>query len=359
MALSITLTPDVTTYLQGDAPISVSMGAGASNYTYALWESDSGTFLNKYADTTTFTPNNATKSTKIIGRRVNRVASSNSSNLSSADAGLTFGKTTAGADYAWDTFMWFANPIDGLNAASTGFLQAVAVDLNEKTMGFGNTTQLNPETVGTMTTSIAYCWHLQSTGLATPRHLGALIASPVTYKVGSVFKIELTTAAVNYYVDGIWIASAPRLLMTSYYAMYTFYERYSWWTMASYLNDLTYTNAEGSRILGVTGLFPVQPNYSYNASSDVTIITSAALDGSEKRRKKSKVRTMLNLQFVERPDWEYRLIADFWSAHEKHQRFVYQDIVLGESYIMRFEAPLSVNMRSANTIDIQATLREV
>lgn len=358
MPLSITLTPNITTYVQGDAPITVSMGAGSGSNTSVLWESNNGTFADKYAATTTFTPNNASKLTSIIGRRVNRTIAVNSTNILASGGYLAWGKGASGTENTWDTFLWFDNWFDATIPTATGMFQATADDLGEKAIGFNNTGVLNPETVGTATTSMAYTWHLQKTGLATPRHFGTSIATPVPYKVGSVFKLEVTTTAVNYYIDGVWIASAPRI-NTGFWAVMTFKNNWSWWSMASWLNKQVYPDLEGTAYITVSGLFPLQPNYTYNQSTDVGIITSTAIDGSEKRRRKTKQRKTINLQFTERPYSEYKLLADFWKAHEKHEKFVFQDLVLGESYTMRFDAPLSTNMKGPDTVDIQATLREV
>jgi hypothetical protein len=358
MALAISLTPNVPTFIQGDAPISVSMGAGGTNNSYPLWESNSGTFDDKYAATTNFTPHNATKTVSIIGRRVNRIAASNSANIWSNGGGVEWGKGLSGTNHTWDTFVTLADYLN-VPIGHTGFFQAQTLDITEKSIAFSNSGELNPEIVGNSSNSVAYAWHLQANGLATPRTFGNMITEPVPYKIGTIFKVEITLSVVNYYVDGVWICSAPLVASNGYWAILSFKTTWSWWANASYMNYTVYADAEGIATLNSTGLFPVQPNYPYNISLDVGILASPAIDGSEIRRKKSKERRIFNLQFNERPYFEYQLIADFWKFHEKHERFVFQDLILNESYVVRFDAPLSTNMRGADTVDIQATLKEV
>src|SRR6185369_14651152 len=110
------------------------------------------------------------------------------------------------------------------------------------------------------------------------------------------------------------------------------------------VNFFTDSGNEGTKTIGVTGLFPVQPNYTYELSSDNTTLSSYAEDGSATFRKKGNQKRGLSLQFNERPYVEYLMISNFWKAHEKHERFLYQDLVFNDMYVMRFDAGLRVNV---------------
>jgi hypothetical protein len=352
--LSITLTPDIDSWTTGDAPIQVEVSGEIASGDQPFWESDGGTFDDRFTSPTYFTPNNGTKQIKITGYRVNRFDASGSVG-SVDDYGTTGGKGKASGALAWDTWWLFSYYVD---IGVTAFFEQEAVDnISEKAMGFiSNSNYPNPTTVSGVGTSFEHAWHLYADGTAVPRRMGVSLSTPVAYKTNDRFRVTLKGSQAIYMLNGNVVAVGERVNSVSLYAYN------SWKSVGGYFNNVSYLTDDvnmDSDYVSVTGLFPVQPNFTYSTSTDVGILSSVAVDGTEKRRRKTKARKTIDLQFNERPYFEYQQILDFWNAHEKHERFVYKDLVLDESYIVRFNAPLTVTVLGANNVSVRATLQEV
>lgn len=353
--LIVTLTPNVSTYVPGDAPISVNIGAGNSptgpDY---LWESNSGTFDDKHLATTNFTPSNATKVVSIIGRRVFHFTLGGVLNVGSH--GSYGGLYKLGATLAWDSYGFFSNALP----SGFGFLECEIAEVNkEKAFGFLSNSSYKDPTITNPDINLTFgiAWHFLGNGTAIPRKAGVALSNPVVYKVGDRPRITVTPTKVTYSINGIIYATTgfPSGL-SAMYALLSFKSQNAVLTNPSYYYD---PENEATKTVSVTGLFPVQPNYGVDLASDNNTLVSLAEDGSATFRKKSNLKKTLSLQFNERPYSEYLALSNFWKAHEKHEKFVYQDLVLGENYIMRFETGLRVNILGMDSITIQATLKEV
>jgi hypothetical protein len=275
---------------------------------------------------------------------------------------VSFGTTggwgkVSGSASAWDVWATMQHPLP-TGTGTMGFFEEEPVNnTTEKAMGFiSNSNNGNPNTIGAVGSAFEHSWHMYADGTAVPRRLGAVLATPVPYKANDKFRITLSGTQALYSINGIIIATAERVTSVFLYAYSTWKSLNNYFTNVSYL--ATDAN-QGSASVSVTGLFPIQPNYTYSYSSDIIMISSAAIDGTEKRRKKSRDRKTLSLDFRERPYFEYQQLMDFWNAHEKHEKFVYRDLVLDESYVMRFETSLGINILGTDSVDIRATLREV
>lgn len=353
MPPSITLTPNVTTYILGDSPITVNLAGGNSTTgPDFLWESNSGTFSTRFAASATFTPDNATNITTIIGRRVIHGAPAGSVNTVAYN---TYGvQKSSGSNTAWDAYYTHTPALPTLN----GFYEVEAIELNtEKAAGFlNNSTYINPTTINAdANLTFGLCWHLGSNGTAVPRKAGIALANAITYKAGDKFRITIQPTKALFTCNGITVATTSLPIMTSYYATMSFKTLGAKLDNPSYYSDIT---NEASASLSVSGLFPVQPNYTYNRDEDNNTLSSIAEDGSGVFRKKGRIKRALSLQFNERPYAEYLTLNNFWKAHEKHQQFIYREFDTGESYIMRFDAGLKVNVQAPDSVTVQVSLKE-
>jgi hypothetical protein len=354
--VTITLIPDLDTWTTGDAPIEVQLSAEISPGDQVLWESSGGTFSDRFATPAFFTPNNATKSITITGNRVNRYDSI-SSNGTLIPYGTQGGYGKDSGALAWNTWYVMDYPVSTGTGVTAFFEQEPVDNTSEKAMGFiTNANFPDPKLVGGIGAAFEHAWHLSTDGTAVPRKLGTALSSPVTYKAGDRFRVTLKDTQAIYTLNGNIIAIGERVTSALLYAYN------SWKSIGGHFDNVSYlTDAANQAFdtVAVTGLFPLQPNYTYEISTDVGILTSPAIDGTEKRRKKSKERRVYNLQFNDRPYSEYQQVLAFWNAHEKHEKFVYYDIDMAEALIMRFDAPLGINVLGTSNIEIKAVLKEV
>lgn len=354
MPPTLTLTPNVTTFIYGDSPITVSLtGGNSTTGPDFLWESNSGTFADRFVTSTTFTPDNATNITTIIGRRVKHGDGGGSANISGY---ATYGiEKTGGSTTAWDAYFYHATSLPAL----AGFYEVEAVTANTETaMGFfSNSAYRDPTTVNAdANLTFALSWHLLSNGTAIPRKAGIALANSVVYKAGDRFRITVETSRILFSINGLVVAT------TSVPSISAFFPVVSFKTLNSKLNNLSYfhdlTN-QASASLSVSGLFPVEPNYTYSRDEDNNTLSSIAEDGSAVFRKKGRIKRSLSLQFNERSFSEYLLISNFWKAHEKHQEFIYREFDTGEVYIMRFDAGLKLNVQAPDSVTVQISLKEI
>jgi hypothetical protein len=355
MAITVTLTPNVTSYVYGEPAINVSI-LGQGNATTGpnyLWESNSGTFVDKFAGSTNFTPNNATSVVNIIGRRVKHFNAASAPNAAAFGANGGYQKI-GGSTTAWDAGLWHDTSL----TAYPSFYEFEPVEVNTEKAGgfFTNGTYLDPTVVNANpNVTFTFNWHLLANGTAVPRKAGVALASPVIYKVGDIFRVTVEVSKVVYTLNNIVVATTTRPVTDPLWAVGSIKTVGGTINNPSFFHDPT---NEGLKTLSVTGLFPVQPNYSYELAADTNTLTSLAEDGSGTFRKKGNQKRAMSLQFNERPYTEYKLIYDFWRAHEKHEKFIYQDLVFNDVYIMRFEAGLRSNVIAPDSITIQITLKE-
>jgi hypothetical protein len=355
MAPTLTLTPNITSYILGDAPITVSLSGGnTSTGPDFLWESSNGTFDNRFASSAIFIPNNVTNIVSIIGRMVEHT------NFGSSPANIstygTLGLTkSGGSTTSWDAVQFHATALPSPN----GFYQVEAVEVNtEKAMGFlSNSAYSNPTTTNSdVNLTFALSWHLLANGTAIPRKAGVALANPVVYKAGDMFRITVEPSRILYSLNNVVVATTgfPTGVAGLYAAV-------SFKTFNGTLDNLSYfrdTTNEASTSISVSGLFPVEPNYTYNRDEDNNTLSSIAEDGSAVFRKKGRIKRSLALQFNERPYSEYLLISNFWRAHEKHQQFIYREFDTGEVYIMRFDAGLKLSIQAPDSVTLQVSLKE-
>lgn len=353
MAVAINLTPNVSTYTYGDPSIATSMSGGtAPSY---LWESNSGVFSDKYAATPSFTPNNATKIVSIIGRFVYRSLSAGFAGSGSVGAyGINGGLTkTGGSSAAWDA-QWGGVTVP---VGATAFFEFTAVATNKEKAGgfFTNSLYRDPTTVHA-TNAVQLAWHLYGNGTAVPRKLGTALATTVVYKSGDVFRVSIEGSKAVFYLNGVAVATTS-LPSGTLYPVALFKTVGSIIDNPSFLDNAAVN--EGVTTLSVVGLLPVQPNYTYDVTEDNNTLVSVAEDGTSTFRIKSKAKKSLNLQFIERPFSEYQQLADFWRAHQRHEKFFYLDVIYNDIYLMRFDSPLRTAVQAPDSITIQLTLKEV
>lgn len=259
-----------------------------------------------------------------------------------------------GSTTAWDAYAFFSDPWTSNNV----FYEASPVDIStEKAIGFvNNSAYINPDTTNANPDlTFVLCWHMLPNGTAVPKKAGSALANPIIYKSEDLFRITLTPTVATFTLNGVTVATTIIPTASSLYAINALK------TVGAIVNDPSYfidPNNVGIKSLSVTGIFPVQPNYTYELSSDNNTLSSIAEDGSGYFRKKGGQKRVLSLQFNERPYSEYLQISQFWKYHEKHEKFIYQDVVLSDNYIMRFDAGLRTNVLAPDSITMQITLRE-
>jgi hypothetical protein len=353
MPPSLTLTPNVATFIQGDSPITVSLSGGNTTTGPGyFWESNSGTFGDRFIASTSFTPNNATNITSIIGRRVQHAEVMGTANVS--PYGTIGAIKLTGSTTAWDSYVTLA-ALPSLN----GFYEIEPVEtVAEKAMGFlSNTTYADPTlTNANVNLTFGVSWHMLGNGTAIPRRAGVAVANPVIYKAGDRFRITVQPTKVLYSLNGIVIATIAAISLSAWYPTSSIK------TVNGVINNPTYFNDTtnvASATISVSGLFPVEPNYTFERDEDNNTLVSVAEDGSSIFRKKGDIKKSLSLQFNERPYTEYALINDFWKAHEKHNQFIFRDLTMSDSYIMRFDAGLRINVQGPDSVTIQVSLKEV
>lgn len=365
MSLTVGLTPNVSTFTYGDADIALTLSGGGSAW---LWESNQGVFgtagtftsgdiqYGKFSSTPTFRPNNASGVTQIIGRKVSHAI---------ATGFATYEFTAEGSFGGWKKYTgsnsWDGGFTNGTNLSGDDiFLQCSTAENNtEKAMGFlANSTYRDPNTVHA-TNAFVLCWHMYSNGIAIPRKLGVAQAAPVPYVAGDDFRIHInnTTLVATYYLNGKVVATT---LFTGFvnalYATLSFKTVNGTLITPSLFTDSS-TNM-GTANLTSFGVFPVQPNFSYDVSFDNKTLISFAEDGSATYRVKSPPKRSINLVFNNRPYSDYVKIYDFWQAHQKHIQFYYVDYVYGLTYKVVHDSGLKVQTVGPDQHTMTIVLRE-
>lgn len=354
MTPTLGLSPNVTTWILGNAPITTTLTGGntAAGPDY-LWESNSGTFANRFASSTVFTPNNATNTTTIIGRRVDHFGVGSTTNLA---AHGSFGGMTknAGSNTAWDAYTLFTTALPSAN----GFIEVDVLETNtEKAVGFlSSSTYRDPTTVNSdHNLTFALSWHMLSNGTAIPRKAGIALANPIIYNSGDRFRITVEPTKITFTINNVVYATSSLPTISAYYALMSFKTLGGVLDNPSYFRDVT--NVDSASI-SVSGLFPVQPNYSYARDEDNNTLSSIAEDGSGVFRKKGRIKRTLSLQFNERPYSEYLLLADFWQSHERHKTFIYREFDFSQQYIMRFDTGVKYTVQAPDSVTFQVSLKE-
>lgn len=345
--VTITLNPNVSTYTLGDPPITATLSGSGD----VLWESNNGNFANKLASPTVFTPNNGTALTSIIGRRVfsrSAVSVSTSGGSVASSGNWSYSKSSINSA-VWDVAV-VSNT--GIDSGDTGFFQFVAVENNTEKAGglVSNNSYRDPTNA-----SYEAGWHLSSNGTAVPRALGVSLSQIYAYKNGDEFRIAKESTRIAFYING-------RLAASTAIPSGTLYGSTSFKTSGASLSTGTLfsdpTENQATKAISIVSSFPVQPNYTYELSIDNNTLASYAEDGTGTFRKKGNSKKILSLQFIDRPFEEYQLLVNFWNVHEKHSKFVYEDLVYNDTYLMRFDSGFRTTVQGPDRITIQVTLRE-
>jgi hypothetical protein len=354
MATVITLTPNVSTWSIGDPLITVSLSGGnAGTGSEYMWETNNGSFSNKFLAAPVLTPKNATKVTTIYGRRVFHSAYSGTLNV--ATVGSYGGLTKTSGTNTWDSFGFQTPNV----TAYPSFYEVTAGENNkEKAMGFlANSTYRDPTTVNS-NPDLTFCvaWHLLTNGTAIARATGIALSTPIPYKAGDRFRVTLTTSSVSYSINGVVYATTMLPTTSALYPTMSFKTTAASFLDGSYLADPT---NDGSTTLNVMGVVPIQANYSYELVNDNITMSSIAEDGGLYFRKRGRVKKALALNFRDKSYADFVLLNDFWKAHERQEIFLYKDLVANETYVMRFESGLQISVEHPDVITIQATLKEI
>ncbi len=355
MALIISLNPNVASWSLGDADIAVSFSGGTTaTGNEFFWESNNGTFANRFLATTTFTPTNATKVTTITAKRVWHTASGGTTGVT---VNSTYGGTkSSGSGASWDAYMSMANP---LAAKIWGSIEFDALESSyEKAGGFlTSNAYTNPTTVSTSpNTSFTFAWHLLGNGTAVARKQGTALSTPILYKIGDKFKIVLEASRAVYYINGLIFATTVRPSSNSQYAYLTFKG------IGASLDAFTYhadqTNL-GTSSVNVVGVLPIYPHYAYDLTNDNVTNSSTGEDGGMFFRKRGRAKKGFALSFNQRPFTEYDSLMKFWKAHGREEKFVYNDIPTNQSYLVRFESGFQTTVDSPDVITLQASIKEI
>jgi hypothetical protein len=356
MALIISLNPNISTWSIGDpSPVVSFSGGNTGTGDMYLWESDNGSFANKFDGGTTFTPKNATKITSITARRVWRINYGSYADVAASGTGpSTMARTQGGEDWnAWihlntassnGTFGWFEFEASETNTErAAGFLSNGA---------FRDPTIINSD----IDSTFSYSFHLYKNSTVIARRGGIALTSPLFYKTGDIFRVVLEATTVNYYINGILVASATRATGNPQYPTMSFYTANSTLVNWSYQQD---PDNSGTSFLNVVGVLPINPNYAYELTNDNITATSMAEDGAMFFRKRGNAKKGFSLSFNQRPFTEYDTLAKFWQAHERQEKFIYRDIPNSQSFMVRFESGLQTTIESPDVISIQASLKEI
>jgi hypothetical protein len=357
MATIITLSPNVASWSLGDPSITVSLSGGnAGNGSDYLWESNNGTFANKFASSTLFTPRNATKTTTISGKRVYH--SSLGGSTGTTTYGINGGITKVALTSAWDSFAFLVPGVPVASAYPVFYEGSPLEITKEKAIGFLTNSTYSDPTIVDVNPNLTFtlCWHLLSNGTAIPRKQGTALSVPITYKAGDIFRVTLDVSSVTYTINGVVYATTSLPSSATLYPTMTFYSPSATFTDGSYLADPT---NDGFTTLNVTGVVPIQANYAYDLTNDNVTIGSLGEDGGNYFRKRGRAKKTLALNFARKSFADYLLLSDFWKAHEKIERFLYKDLVANDVYMMRFESGLQVSIENPDVITIQATLKEI
>lgn len=354
MALLVTLTPNVSSWSLGDPAITVSMSGGDTNLgNQFLWESNSGTFANRFNASTTFTPNNATEVVEIVARRVFHNNFGGGANFTAfGDYGVS---KTSGAASAWDSYIFLLNA--GVNVGYS--VEAEAVETNtEKAVGFLSNSSYRDPTVTNANPDNTFIlsWHFLANGTAIPRRYGVAVGSAIPYKNGDNFRIIIEGYKVSYLKNGLVAATTMRVPTNSLFATMSFK------TMGASLNAFTYQTIEdnqGTKTINVLGVLPINPNYSYELTNDNYSHISVAEDGTEYHRKRGNSKKGFSLQFNQRTFEEYSLLYNFWGEHDRTKEFVYRDLPTNTSYVVRFESGLQTTVEGPCVITAQASIKEL
>jgi hypothetical protein len=351
MALTIGFTPDTTTYFTGDAPIVVSLsGTPSVGFNDYFWESNNGVFSSEFVSNPTFTPNNATKNTLVVGRRGLAFLTGIVTPTNFTTYGTNGRRKIAGSANSWDT----TNSGTGLDGNDGFFRVIVQESTTEKAMGLtANSAYADPYLTGT--NSFLLCWHMLANGTAVPRKQGVSLANPVFYKAGDEFRVAVSGTTSSFFINGAKVVSTTTP-SGNLYGEANFKGIGSIFD-APFFTSLPSTN-EAIKSLQVWGIFPEQPNYSYEISSDNNTLASLAEDGTATMRLKGGLKKTLALQFTGRPYHEYVTINNFWETHQKHEKFFYRDIDLEKVYLVRFDTGLRVQVEGPDIVTINITLRE-
>lgn len=351
MALTVSFSPDVASWIQGDSPITLSLtGTHTAGYDGYYWESDSGTFSNKFAANPVFTPNNATKIVSVIGRRVFQGLTGPSAAVFTT-VGSNGTRKSSGSSSSWDSM----NTGSGLGGSDGFFEWEITETSTEKVAGLmDNSIYVDPLLTGT--NSFLHAWHFSANGTAVVRKQGIPLIDPIFYKAGDSFKVEAIGTKVFYYYNKTKVAETTRVAGNLYGVA-------GFKTIGSVIDGPRFfifpSTNQGVKTLVVHGIFPEQPNYSYELNQDNTTLVSFAEDKSARYKVKGGLKKNLNLQFTQRSYNEYLSINNFWLAHQKHLSFYYKDIDFAETYRMVFDSGLRVQVNSPNSITISFVLREV
>lgn len=355
MPLTVTLNPNVSTWSLGDPVIGVTAtGAIGGAGTGIFWESNNGTFANRFVASTNFTPNNTTKLTTIKAREI---INSSYGGVSNVSISATYGGTkAAGSNSDWDAHVFYTSPV-AYGVSGTMRFEAAEVTY-EKAGGFiANGTYDDPTIVNDdPNVTFTFAWHLLGNGTAIARKQGRALTVPIPYKVGDSFEITLDRSSAIYYMNGVVVASTIRPSSNSQYAYLAFKNVGASLDAFVYQPDMTQV---GSSTVNVIGVLPVNPNYSYELTNDNITAISTAEDGSLFFRKRGNAKKGFSLSFNQRSFNEYDSLAKFWRAHDRIERFIYRDIPTSQSYLVRFESGLQTTIESPDVITVQASIKEI
>lgn len=360
--LAITPTPSIINFLLGDVPISLTLGTSGS--LHPNWAtSDGGTFSDRHSETPTFTSKNQTQMVTINGRRVSWGGDGAGFGWGNVDSASVTGSGAFGnvTKYA-GTSSW-ATPSRAIgnssdNATET-FYEFVTAETNKEKAGGLCTNGSNGDPTNTSAPFIDFCWHLKTTGMAVARHSGNTVGDEVPYTATDVFKVYKNGLTVYYLINNKVIRSVTIANQTwNLYPIATFKDVGGTLNSNVFFSDTSQAK-QGILTFQLYGVFPEQPNYTYELAPDNKTLSSFAEDGTAVFRKKGELKKVLSLQFISRPYTEYLTINDFWEWHQKHLKFYYRDSIFEKIYRVVHDSGLRIQVIGPDQITINMGLKEV
>lgn len=351
MALTVTTIPAIVGSLFSDFSVAVSMNGSGSPY----WDALYGDFDDRFLEAPAYLAPERTGADTIIGRRVQALYQNWISNLGArwSETNVNGGTLTktGGVNGTWDTSI--LSPIHSDNAET--FFEARPVSSNYA-MSIGltdNASDPNPSSA-----TYKYAWELGSDEYAVARRAGVALINPIYYEPNDRFRVHKVGDSVRYYKNGELIYEYTET--AGYYGLYgVLTARTAGASVSKYVHYKYTEPTQGTLVVSIAGVFPVQPNFSYELNADNITLTSPAEDGSRVHRLKGAAKLSLNLQFNERPFTEYKAIYDFWQTHQKHIPFYYRDLVFNKLYYVTFDSGVRIQPLGPDRISITCVLREV
>lgn len=350
MALTITESTNKTSFNYGDVTYpSFTMSGSSVGIPY--WESEGGVFVSKNSNTSVFQPYNKSRTAIIKARRAYATQGNFTPNQTNENGAGVITKV-GGTNTAWDAaaVLLGATYQTGNNDS---FIEVTITDTTtEKALLFSSIQAADPAS-----SLNDYGWHFLSNGSVIARKSGVPVTLELPYAIGDLFRIERVGSSVLFKINDITIITVSALNNLNLYSYVSFK------TLGGTLGKSTFykTSIEPtvSYTLKINGLFPGQPNYSYEINIDDNTLVSYAEDKSAIYRIKGQPIRSWTLQFNERPYLEYQDAYQFWMYHKKYISFYYVDLVYGMKTLVTFDSGIRTQAISPNSISFSFVVRQV